>query len=100
MTRLSSKDTQYWLDTAHALADASGAVIAPYFRRRLRFENKAEGRAFDPVTAADKAAERAIRKIIRERHPNHGIIGEEFADLAGSSPFHWVIDPIDRKSVV
>ena len=95
MTRMSSKDAQYWLDTAHALADVSGAVIAPYFRRRLRIENKAEGRAFDPVTAADKAAERAIRKIIRERHPDHGIIGEEFADLAGSSPFHWVIDPID-----
>lgn len=95
MTRMTSNDLTHWLDTAHALANASGVAIAPYFRRRLRIVNKAEGGAFDPVTAADKAAERAIRKIIRRDFPDHGIVGEEFADRAGQSPFKWVIDPID-----
>jgi histidinol phosphatase-like enzyme (inositol monophosphatase family) len=95
MTRITSKDLAQWLQAAHTLADASGDAITPLFRRRLKIENKAADRAFDPVTAADKAAERAIREIIREKYPDHGIVGEEFANLAGSSPFSWVIDPID-----
>ena len=52
-------------------------------------------RDFDPVTAADRAAERAIRKAIAGRYPEHGIVGEEFAQLAGAGRFNWVIDPID-----
>jgi histidinol phosphatase-like enzyme (inositol monophosphatase family) len=95
MARSNLNDVTHWLATAHALADASGAVITPFFRKRLRIDNKAEAGAFDPVTAADKASERAIRKIIRHEFPEHGIVGEEYADLAGSSPFRWVIDPID-----
>ncbi len=33
---------------------------------------------FDPVTDADKDAEIAIRAVIAERFPDHGIIGEEW----------------------
>jgi len=47
------------------------------------------------VTAADRAAERAIRKAIRARFPDHGIVGEEYGSIAGNGPFRWVIDPID-----
>jgi histidinol phosphatase-like enzyme (inositol monophosphatase family) len=90
-----SRDLAHWLETAHALADASGAAIRPFFRRRLKIENKATGGAFDPVTAADKAGERAIRTIIRRTFPDHGIVGEEYADRAGLIPLSWVLDPID-----
>jgi histidinol phosphatase-like enzyme (inositol monophosphatase family) len=84
-----------WLEVAHQLADASGPVIMPFFRKRMRIENKAGIGAFDPVTAADKAAETIIRKTIAVQFPDHGVIGEEFADTAGTSPYTWVIDPID-----
>lgn len=84
------------LETAHSLADASAKVILPYFRKPIDIENKAAaGKPLDPVTAADKAAERAIRKYLAKAHPDHGILGEEYGAQAGDSPWQWVIDPID-----
>lgn len=78
---------------AHRLADAAGAVIRPYFRAALDVDNKQPG-DFDPVTEADRAAEAAIRTLIRETYPDHGIIGEEHEDVAGGR-YTWVLDPID-----
>ncbi len=85
------------LELAHRLADASGAVIRPYFRRQIDVEEKKSTRDgdFDPVTAADKAAEQAIRALIIESYPSDGILGEEFGDTPGTSGYRWVLDPID-----
>lgn len=83
------------LATAHHLADLSGAVIRPHFRRALKIDNKAAPGKFDPVTAADRAAERAIAKALKAAHPDHGIEGEEYGLKPGTSPYRWIIDPID-----
>jgi myo-inositol-1(or 4)-monophosphatase len=83
------------IDFAHHLADLAGAAILPHFRRRLSVRNKASGLGFDPVTAADRAAERAIRAAIEARFPGHGILGEELAARPGDGRHQWVIDPID-----
>src|SRR5579862_6444996 len=48
-----------------------------------------------PVTAADRAAERAMRQLIGKRFPGHGIIGEEFGSEREDAEFIWVLDPID-----
>ena len=80
---------------AHELADLSGPVILEYFRKSTPVENKAVGGAFDPVTIADRGAEKAIAEGLATRFPDHGIVGEEFGTKAGSSAFQWVIDPID-----
>ncbi len=84
-----------FLATAHALADLSGSAIRPYFRKSMTVENKAGAGAFDPVTAADKAAERVIRKNLAELHPGHAILGEEYGGVLSINDFTWVIDPID-----
>src|SRR5262249_11190135 len=60
------------------LADAAGEAILPFFRTSLAVEDKSRGGRFDPVTAADRAAEGAMRALIRRTFPEHGIIGEEF----------------------
>ena len=60
------------------LAAVSGEAIVPFFRTSLGVDNKAVGGGFDPVTAADRAAETAMRALIRASFPDHGIIGEEF----------------------
>ena len=84
------------IDTAHTLADASGKAILPYFRKQLDIENKAaDGKPLDPVTQADRAAERIIRRHLANAHPDHGIVGEEYGVADGQSDFTWVIDPID-----
>lgn len=80
---------------AHALADAAGQVILPYFRRDMAIANKHDDGGFDPVTEADKRAEEKIRELIRARFPEHGVMGEEFGLETGRSPLTWVIDPID-----
>jgi len=83
------------LDSAHALADLSGDIIRPYFRKPLTVTNKRQGDGFDPVTAADRAAERAIRKALARQWPDHGVIGEELGGIREDARLRWVIDPID-----
>jgi myo-inositol-1(or 4)-monophosphatase len=77
------------------LATLSGETILPFFRTALSVEDKSRGMGFDPVTAADRAAESAMRTLIRRSFPEHGIIGEEFGDDRGDAEYVWVLDPID-----
>jgi histidinol phosphatase-like enzyme (inositol monophosphatase family) len=79
---------------AHDLADNAGSVILPHFRGAGAVCNKAE-QAFDPVTEADRAAERIMRGMIQEAYPDHGIHGEEFDDVPSNGPYRWILDPID-----
>ena len=44
---------------------------------------------------ADKGAEAAIRKLISERYPDHGVIGEEYGEDRPDAEFVWVVDPVD-----
>jgi len=74
------------------LADVSGAVIRAHFRRHIAVEHKSDR---SPVTAADRVTESALRAMITERYPEHGIIGEEHGRERAQSRFQWVIDPID-----
>jgi myo-inositol-1(or 4)-monophosphatase len=77
------------------MATVSGDAILPFFRTSLGVEDKSRGGAFDPVTAADRAAEAAMRAMIRDQFPAHGIIGEEFGAERPDAEFVWVLDPID-----
>ena len=61
----------------------------------FKVSNKLKGRGYDPVTSADKAFEKFIRKEIKKRFPNHKVIGEEFGYKRSKSDYSWVIDPID-----
>ena len=76
------------------LATVSGDTIPPFFRTALAIENKKAG-GFDPVTAADRAAENAMRALIRKNFPDHGIIGEEYGSEQTGAEYVWVLDPID-----
>lgn len=82
------------IEVAHALADAARNAILPFFRRDFTTENKAAD-GFDPVTQADRAAEKAMRDILAQRRPRDGIIGEEFGCSVGQSGLTWILDPID-----
>ncbi|MDP1632463.1 MAG: histidinol-phosphatase [Caulobacter sp.] len=72
----------------------SADAILPLFRADHGLENKLSG-GFDPVTEADKGGERAIRKRIAERFPEHGVIGEEYGEDRPDAAFVWVLDPVD-----
>lgn len=91
---MQADERQSIIDTAHALADAARQAILPMFRSPLVAENKLEG-GFDPVTAADRASEQAMRDILATRRPGDAILGEEFGPKPGTSGLTWVLDPID-----
>ncbi|MEO8113404.1 MAG: inositol monophosphatase family protein, partial [Phenylobacterium sp.] len=74
---------------------AASAVILPLFRADHGLEDKGGARGFDPVTEADKGAERAIRALIAERYPHHGVIGEEYGEDRPDAEWVWVLDPVD-----
>ena len=63
--------------------------------KKFKTSNKLKGKGYDPVTSADKAFEKFIRKEISSKFPGHQIIGEEFGHQKSKSDFTWVIDPID-----
>tara|TARA_B100001250_G_C19768506_1_gene775935 strand:+ start:831 stop:1631 length:801 start_codon:yes stop_codon:yes gene_type:complete len=61
----------------------------------FKTSNKLKGKGYDPVTTADKAFEKFIRKEIKNKYPDHQVIGEEFGHKKSKSDYSWVIDPID-----
>ena len=77
------------------LAGVAGETIRPFFRTALGVENKSLSGDFDPVTAADRAAETVMRALIKKTFPEHGILGEEFASDRPDAEYVWVLDPID-----
>ena len=80
------------LALAESLADAAGAVVRGYFRQKIVVDDKSD---LTPVTVADREAEVAMRRLIEERFPTHGIIGEEHGWLRPDAEHVWVLDPID-----
>ena len=89
---MTTSDLNAFLAFAEQLADAAGGVIKPYFRSSLSVDQKADE---SPVTIADRDAEQAMRAIISETYPDHGIEGEEFGAVRTNAPYVWHLDPID-----
>jgi histidinol phosphatase-like enzyme (inositol monophosphatase family) len=74
------------------LAQASAEIIRGYFRTGVSVESKIDD---SPVTIADKKAEEAMRELIINHFPDHGIFGEEFGKTNIDAEYTWILDPID-----
>eukprot|EP00199_Chlamydomonas_sp_CCMP681_P007072 CAMPEP_0119109018 /NCGR_PEP_ID=MMETSP1180-20130426/16809_1 /TAXON_ID=3052 ORGANISM="Chlamydomonas cf sp, Strain CCMP681" /NCGR_SAMPLE_ID=MMETSP1180 /ASSEMBLY_ACC=CAM_ASM_000741 /LENGTH=298 /DNA_ID=CAMNT_0007094713 /DNA_START=231 /DNA_END=1127 /DNA_ORIENTATION=- len=84
-----------YIAVAHRLADAAALVVRRYFRQPFDVETKADA---SPVTIADREAETAMRDLLTQLVPEHGVFGEEHGIKWGSgagSDYVWVLDPID-----
>jgi histidinol-phosphatase len=89
---------QTYLEFALDAAWQAGRITLGHFQTGIRPERKADN---SPVTLADKQSEQKLRELIGQYWPDHGIIGEEFGQLAGQSNLTWTVDPIDgTKSFV
>jgi myo-inositol-1(or 4)-monophosphatase len=89
---LPGTDTDRLIAAAEAAADVAGAVVRPLFRAGVAADLKSDQ---SPVTIADRSAEQAMRAVLAERCPGHGILGEEFGLDRPDARFRWVLDPID-----
>ena len=81
-----------FITAAEAAADVAGAVIRPFFRADFAVDTKSDR---SPVTIADRTAEQAMRAVLAERFPDHGVLGEEFGRDRPEARLCWVLDPID-----
>jgi inositol-phosphate phosphatase/L-galactose 1-phosphate phosphatase/histidinol-phosphatase len=81
-----------YVQLAHRLADAAGATLRKYFRRPVELEDKADASL---VTVADRDCERAMRALIGEAAPGHGVVGEEYGADRPGAEWVWQLDPID-----
>ena len=81
-----------FLELAGRLADAAAPIALKYFRSGVSVDHKAD---MSPVTAADREAEAAMRSLIADACPDHGIIGEEHGSQGADAEYVWVLDPID-----
>lgn len=96
--RRTSHDPAELRALAEELARAAGnAALAG--RRSIRAGQPAahdtKSTATDPVTEFDRAAEATIVSELRRVRPDDGIVGEEGADVVGTSGIDWHLDPID-----
>ena len=77
---------------AHRLADAARPISARYFRTSVTVDDKSD---LSPVTIADREAETAMRALLTEQVPEHGVFGEEHGAVRTDAEYVWVLDPID-----
>ena len=81
-----------FVDLARRLADRAREIIGHYFRGDFEVEQKPD---LSPVTVADRETESAMRSMIAETFPDHGILGEEYGAERTDADYVWVLDPID-----
>jgi myo-inositol-1(or 4)-monophosphatase len=84
------------LELAERAARAAGEVLMSYYGRAPEgLESKTS--VTDPVSDADREAERTIRELLTAERPDDGLIGEEGSRVAGAarSGRHWIVDPLD-----
>ncbi|MBI4641958.1 MAG: histidinol-phosphatase [Candidatus Tectomicrobia bacterium] len=73
----------------------AGKITLEYFQTTIAVDRKKDN---SPVTIADRRSEEHLRAMIQARFPDHGILGEEFGESHASSPYRWILDPIDGTS--
>ncbi len=87
------------LELAVEVAQRAGSLLADFARRRRAGDDlgvTTKTSATDPVSEADRAAERAIADGLLAARPDDGLLGEEGqAPRRGSSGYRWVVDPLD-----
>lgn len=85
-------DIQPRYELSKQIAEQASKLVQGYFKQGVDVVRKADA---SPVTAADRAAEELLRREIESRFPDDGIVGEEYGIKEGSSPYRWILDPID-----
>ncbi len=82
------------LELAERAARAAGEVLMSYYGRNP--EGLASKTSVtDPVSDADREAERVIRELLTAERPDDGLVGEEGSRSASANDRTWIVDPLD-----
>ncbi len=81
------------LQAAVEAGQAAGTLLLRYAETGFQIEYK---NPINLVTDADRAAEQCVIDLLKTRFPDHHFLAEERGrDDEGSSPYRWIIDPLD-----
>jgi myo-inositol-1(or 4)-monophosphatase len=80
---------------AEQAARAAGGLLRERFEAGGERATGSKSSATDPVSEADRAAERAIREIIATARPEDAILGEEGGETQEGAGLRWIVDPLD-----
>ena len=91
---MNQNNLKQYLEIAQKAALQAGVVLKEYFGKVCpsMISEKAKN---DYVTDVDKKSETIIKNIIRSHFKDHDILAEESSPERYSSPFRWIIDPLD-----
>ncbi len=81
-----------WVGFAEETARGAGSILRRNWGRHQSVHYKGE---INLVTDVDHESEAYIMGRIRSLFPDHGILSEESAEVAGASSFRWIVDPLD-----
>ncbi len=80
------------MDVALEATRIAGDIIRSGWdsQRQISFKGRT-----DIVTDVDFAAEKAVLQALTEAYPGFGVLAEESGAVQASSPYTWVVDPLD-----
>ncbi len=81
------------IETAIKASETAAEVLMTYYKKLSEVEVELKAKN-DYVTEADRKAEEAIIKTIRQTFPDHSIVAEESGIHSGNE-WKWYIDPLD-----
>lgn len=81
-----------WMAIAEDLARGAGAILKANYGKVQTVHFKEE---INLVTEVDRESERYLMGRIGKAFPEHGILSEESRELVSSSPYRWIVDPLD-----
>jgi myo-inositol-1(or 4)-monophosphatase len=82
------------LELAERAARAAGEVLLSYFGQAPEGLGSKTS-VTDPVSDADREAERTIRDLLVGERPDDGILAEEGSQSRSDSGRTWIVDPLD-----
>lgn len=89
---ISRRDLERFQTLALQLADKARARLNALRMSGFEVKRKPDG---SYVTSADFEIEQALREIVEQEFPSHGILGEEFPQRLPEAEFQWIFDPVD-----
>lgn len=81
-----------WVRFAEETARGAGSILRANWGRQQSVHFKGE---INLVTDVDRESEAYIMGRIKSAFPDHGILSEESAEVAGTSSCRWIVDPLD-----
>ena len=93
MAAMSRSELLRYATAASRAAVDAGALLARHVGRPKRVQTKRS--AIDLVTEIDRASETRIHRRLHRAFPTFGFLGEEHGERRATSPFRWIVDPLD-----